>query len=75
MPERSASAENDGAMTPLILGVKAAAQFSFMPANTVLRCHSNKADCCRRSSAWFRLKSTAAFELVLACGVLRYWTA
>jgi hypothetical protein len=31
-------------MTSLIVGVKAAAQFSFMPANTVLRCHSNNAD-------------------------------
>jgi hypothetical protein len=28
-------------MTPLILGVKAAAHHSFMPANTALRCRSN----------------------------------
>jgi hypothetical protein len=31
----------------------------------------HKADCSRRYSAWFRLKSTAASELVLACDVRR----
>ncbi len=61
-------------MIPSIWGQSGGAPFSFMPANTVLRCHSNNADCCRRSSAWFCLKSTAAIELVLACGVVRCWT-
>jgi hypothetical protein len=60
-------------MTSSILGVKAAAHH-FPSCQPIPRYHSNSADCCRRSSAWFCLKSTAAIELVLACGAVRCWT-
>jgi len=33
-----------------------------MPVNIALRCHSNKADCCRRSSAWFRRWATQELD-------------
>jgi hypothetical protein len=45
------SAENEDAMTPWSLGSKRPRSFSFKPANTALRCHSNKAElivACRR---------------------------